>query len=103
MDYKVIWTEGALTDIESIAQYIEKDSFFYASSVVSKIIDISKLISTFPLSGRMIPEEENEFVREHFVYNYRLIYEIQGNIVYVLAIVHSKRMLYPELKQRFKK
>ena len=51
MDYKVIWTAEALTDLESIAQYIEKDSFFYASSVVSKIIDMSKLIATFPLSG----------------------------------------------------
>ena len=30
MDYKVIWTEEALTDIESIAKYIEKNSFFYA-------------------------------------------------------------------------
>ena len=68
MDYKVIWTEEALTDIELIAQYIEKDSFCYALSVVSKIIDTSKLISTFPLSGRMIPEVENEFVREHFIY-----------------------------------
>ena len=75
MDYKVVWTEAALTDIESIARYIEKDSFFYASSVVSKILDTSKLISTFPLSGRVIPEEENELVREHFIYNYRMIYE----------------------------
>ena len=103
MDYKVIWTEEALTDVESIAQYIEKDSFFYASSVVSKIINTSKLIATFPLSGRMIPEEENELVREHFVYNYRLIYEIQDNIVYILAIVHGRRMLYPDFKTRIKK
>jgi mRNA-degrading endonuclease RelE of RelBE toxin-antitoxin system len=51
----------------------------------------------------MIPEEENEFVREHFVYNYRLIYEIQANLIYILAVVHAKRMLYPDLKQRFKK
>ena len=52
MDYKVIWTAKALTDVEALAQYIEKDSFFYASSVVSKIIDTS-LIVTFPLSCRM--------------------------------------------------
>jgi hypothetical protein len=32
MDYEVIWTEESLCDVESIAKYIEKDSFFYASS-----------------------------------------------------------------------
>ena len=32
MGYKVIWTKEALADIEAIAEYIEKDSFFYASS-----------------------------------------------------------------------
>ena len=103
MDYKVIWTEEALMDVESIAKYIEKDSFFYASSVVSKILDTSKLISTFPLSGRIIPEEESELVREHFIYNYRLIYEIENTTVYVLAVVHGKRVLYPEFESRIKK
>ena len=103
MDYKVVWSKASLNDIESIAKYIEKDSFFYASSVVSKIIDTSKLISTFPLSGRIIPEEKNKFVREHFVYNYRVIYEIQENTIYILAVVHGKRMLNSEISSRLKK
>ena len=42
MDYEVIWTDESLCDVESIAKYIEKDSFFYASSVVTKIIDTTK-------------------------------------------------------------
>ena len=51
----------------------------------------------------MIPEEENELVREHFAYSYRLIYEIQDNVVYILAVVHGKRMLYPDFETRVKK
>jgi hypothetical protein len=63
-----------LCDVEEIAKYIEKDSFFYASSVVTKIIDTTSLLESFPFAGRIIPEENDESVREHFVYSYRIIY-----------------------------
>jgi len=45
----------------------------------------------------------NENVREHFVFSYRLIYEISGDTVFVLAVVHGKRLLYPEFEERMKK
>ena len=44
MDYKVIWTDGALADIEEIAAYIGKNSFFYASSVVTKTFNIGFIV-----------------------------------------------------------
>ena len=50
MDYKVIWTNEALIDVEKIVEYIEKDSFFYASSVVTKIINITRLLKSFPFN-----------------------------------------------------
>ena len=44
MDYKVIWSDEALRDIEAIAAYIERDSHFYASSVVTRILETTKLL-----------------------------------------------------------
>ena len=38
MDYKVKWSPEATEDLESIAEYIARDSEFYARSVVSKIL-----------------------------------------------------------------
>ncbi|MHB9057141.1 MAG: type II toxin-antitoxin system RelE/ParE family toxin, partial [Paludibacteraceae bacterium] len=55
-----------------------------------------------PLSGRVVPEEADENVREHFVFSFRVIYEISGNNVCVLAVVHGKRLLYSELKKKTK-
>lgn len=103
MDYEVIWTDEALSDVEEIARYIEKDSLFYAGSVVSRIVDTTRLLASFPFSGRIVPEENDEYVKEHFVYNYRLIYEIRDSEIYVLAVVHGKRSLYPEFEQRIKR
>ena len=102
MDYQVIWSLEALTDLEEIAEYIERDSHFYACSVVTKILSTTSLLRTFPLSGRIVPEEENENVREHFVFSYRVIYELSGKDINVLAVVHGKRLLYPEFKKRIK-
>ncbi len=93
MDYKVVWTELALKDVEDIAKYIEKDSFTYASSVVTKIMDTTGYIESFPFAGRVVPEEKNDLLREHFVYSYRVIYEIQNSIIYILSVVHGKRIL----------
>jgi len=103
MDYKVIWTYEALEDIEKIAEYIEKDSHYYASCVVTKILETTGNLSIFPYSGRILPEKENEFVREHFVYSYRIIYEIIDLTVYILAVAHGKRLLYTHLRKRMKR
>ena len=100
---QVIWSLEALDDVEEIAKFIERDSHFYAASVVTKILHTTKILKAFPFSGRIVPEEGDQNVREHFVFSYRIIYEIRGDIIYVLAVVHGKRLLYPELENRIKK
>ena len=92
-----------MCNVEEIAKYIEKDSFFYASSVVTRILNTTRHLESFPLAGRIIPEKNNESVREHFVYSYRIIYEICNSVVYVLAVVHGKRVLYPKVKGRIRR
>ena len=38
MDYTVEWSPEAIEDLESIAEYIARDSDFYARAVVSKVL-----------------------------------------------------------------
>ena len=45
MAFTLEWSEEALEDIESIAEYIEKDSPTYAKSVVSKFFLKSRTTS----------------------------------------------------------
>lgn len=95
MDYKVVWSPEALEDVESIAGYIAKDSAFYAAAVVQKILDTSRDLGHFPLVGRIVPELEDESIRERFVYSYRLIYRMRDNVITVAAVIHGKRLLNP--------
>ena len=44
MAIQLEWSNEALEDIESIATYIEKDSPFYAKSVVSQFFEKAEII-----------------------------------------------------------
>ncbi|GBD97185.1 MAG TPA: type II toxin-antitoxin system RelE/ParE family toxin [Nitrospirae bacterium] len=48
MDYKVEWSPEAAEDLQAIAEYIERDSEFYARAVVTKILDVSRSVRNLP-------------------------------------------------------
>lgn len=96
----VIWSPEAVEDLSSIAEYISKDSHFYAQSVVGKILTVAREIPESPQIGRMVPEVGSSSIRERFVYSYRLIYKVDELKITILAIIHGKRLL-DNLSNRF--
>jgi len=93
MAYKVNWSPEAIEDLQSIADYIAKDSRIYAQSVVAKVFDISRSLASHPLLGRIVPEIGMAELRERFVYSYRLIYQIEDNKILIVAVIHGKRLI----------
>jgi addiction module RelE/StbE family toxin len=93
MAYKVNWSPEAIEDLQSIADYIAKDSTMYAQSVVVKVLDVSRNLALQPLIGRIVPELGVAELRERFVYSYRLIYQIGGNKILIVAVIHGKRLI----------
>ena len=41
----------------------------------------------------MVPEVDDEGLREIFAYSYRIIYRIEQDVIVVAAVLHGKRML----------
>jgi toxin ParE1/3/4 len=93
---KVFWTETAIRNLSAIRTYIEQTSPTYAKRLVDQITSRSKQIAAFPNSGRIVPEFDNDFVREIIEGNYRIIYAIQGNQVEILAVLHGAQQLSNE-------
>nr|WP_241263984.1 type II toxin-antitoxin system RelE/ParE family toxin [Bowmanella dokdonensis] len=79
--------------MDEIAEYIHKDSPFYASVVVEKILLSTSNLPKHPLLGRRVPEAGSEAFREVFIYDYRLIYEVleDDQTLLVLAVLHGRR------------
>ena len=97
---RVTWSPAAADDLEGIASYIARDSAAYARAVASKILATAKSLGRFPEIGRVVPEVDDESIRERFVYSYRVIYRIEQHRVLILAIVHGKRLL-DDFEDRF--
>jgi len=100
VDLEVSWSPEAIEDLESIAEYIARDSEFYARSVVTEILSVSRNIRKFPLIGRVVPEIGDERIRERFIYSYRIVYRVDSERILVVAVIHGKRLL-EHISERF--
>lgn len=90
---KIIWTEPAIQDLESIRAYIAKDSEYYAIRFVDKVIEAIDGLQDLPLRGRSVPEAEEENIRELVFQNYRIIYRVEDRRILILTIIHGSRDL----------
>lgn len=86
--------------MDSIAEYIGRDSPAYGRIVVAKVLETVENIREFPLAGRAVPELIDSKVRERFVYSYRLVYRIENHEVLMVAVIHGKR-LFEGISERF--
>lgn len=93
MDLEVKWSPEATEDLESVAEYIARDSEFYARAVVFEILAVSRGIKEFPRIGRVVPEIGDDAIRERFIYSYRLVYRIERERILIVAVIHGKRLL----------
>ena len=89
----IIWSQRAVEDLEAIAAFIAHDSEAYAKSVTRTILKKVRLLAEYPLIGRIVPEFEDEAIREIFAYSYRIIYKVSDNEIVPAAIVHGKRII----------
>ncbi len=100
MDLEIKWSPEATEDLESIAEYIARDSEFYARAVVAEILAVSRSIREFPLIGRVVPEIGDDRIRERFIYSYRLVYRREDSRILIIAVIHGKRLL-ENISERF--
>ncbi len=88
---EVRWTLAALDDLFRIGDHIAKDSPRYASRHVEKLRSSTDILENFPGGSRMIPELEDPALRELIVGQYRLLFLLEKNVAYMLAVRHAKR------------
>ena len=101
--YRVLWTPTAKHDLVEIVRYISADSVSSAKKVAKSIKKKAQDLTTLPERGRIVPELQNVGIliyRELIVKPWRIIYRIQQNTVYVLAVLDSRRDLESILLER---
>ena len=91
---KIVWTESALNDLDDIGEYIAKDSVRYAELTVAKLFESPDILETHPLAGKMVPELQNEAIRQLIIGSYRIIYQVDDDLrIEILTVHRSSRLL----------
>lgn len=90
---EVRWTPQAIDDLQSIADFISKDSSYYARLFVIDAFGAVERLFDFPRSGRVVPELKNPLIREIILGNYRIVYRLRGQIADIIAIHHGAKLL----------
>jgi plasmid stabilization system protein ParE len=92
MARKIIWSFEATNDLKAIADYIAKDSPFYAAAG-SRNSRCKPFAKEFSERGRVVPELIQRKRSRTYNKGYRLIYGIEESRVVILGIIHGKRDL----------
>ena len=90
---EIRWTSQAVEDLQSIADFIARDSENYAKMFVNKIMNSLDQIIAFSMSGRIVSEFKQVDVREVILGSYRIIYRVKDNVAELLTIHHSAQLL----------
>ena len=64
--------------------------------MTKKVFEVIERLESFPESGRIVPELNRKKIREIILGNYRIIYRIKKDIVEILTVYHSARLLETE-------
>lgn len=91
---KVFWTSAAEEDRAEIVEYIGQDNPRAAVALDESFGRAAGRLSRHPMLGRVgrIAGTREIFPHE----SYRMVYEIQGDSLWILALVHTSRMWPPK-------
>ncbi len=101
--YRIEWTTSAKNDLVDIVAYIKRDSQDNAKSVYRKIREKAQSSNFFPMKGRVVPELQREGItlyREIIAAPWRIIYKVDRDTVYLMAIIDSRQNVEEILLQK---
>lgn len=94
MDFKLIWTTRALSDLEAIVRYYreEEKSVQAASKVGSAMVEHVEVLRTFPYIGPRYLKKDGVH-REVLCFDYRIFYRVDrdARAVYIARIWHGRQ------------
>jgi plasmid stabilization system protein ParE len=89
----VTWTETATAQLIAARDYLARSSPGYAQAIAARVVARTETLDGQPLSGAEVGEYGDPTFRELYEHPYRIIYEVAGSNVQILAVIHSARRL----------
>ncbi len=90
---KIVWSPLALQKLSDIADKIALDKPLASLKWAENVFEEVDRLESFPLSGRSVPELNNDQYRELIIGNYRVIYKSMSTEIQILTIRNFKQIL----------
>ncbi len=93
MAYKLTWSPAARDDLHDIVIFIARDNPERAMSFGYQLISDTDRLQAFPRLGRLVPEYQNEDLREIILRPYRIVYRLnhERQLCEIVRVWHSAR------------
>ena len=88
MDLK--WTSKALSDVARLYEFLASVNKPAAVRVVQALADAPTILLTNPRIGEQLFQFEPREIRRILVGEYEIRYEIQGSVIYLLRLWHTR-------------
>ena len=93
MAYKLIWSPAARDDLHDIVIFIARDNSERAMSFGYELISQTDRLQNSPEAGRVVPEYQNQLLREIIFRPYRIVYRVNHDrkVCEIARVWHSAR------------
>lgn len=101
--FQVHWSGAAVGDLESILGYIAEDDRPAAMAVLDRLEHRASTLVNMPERGRIVPELREQGItvyRELVEPPWRILYRIESDRVWVLAVIDGRRNVEDILLER---
>lgn len=88
----ISWTDRALSDLDTIGDYIARESEAAARRWVSRLVAAAEQAALAPLAGRRVPELGRDDIREVLLRTYRIVYLVTDERLVVLSLFEGHRL-----------
>ncbi|HET7711300.1 MAG TPA: type II toxin-antitoxin system RelE/ParE family toxin [Thermoanaerobaculia bacterium] len=93
---KVVWSPLAIERAHEEAAFIARDKPAAALRWLEGLFKIADRLESFPRSGHVVPEINMDEFREIAYRSHRVIYHVRTEMVSILTVRRSKRLLDPK-------
>jgi len=94
---RLIWTEPALKDLETIAEYIALDKPDAAKKYVQRVFASVEKLTQFPKSGSVPRETANLPYRQVVIPPCRIFNRYNNRYVFIIFVMRAEQNLRPDI------
>jgi len=91
---KILVSNSAFSDLEDIKEYYEEQAVpEIGMNYISDIFDHIETLNDHPKIGRIVPEFEDDFIREIIHPPFRVVYLLETKMIHIIRVWRSERIL----------